>query len=168
MATAARVAGLLSVALAVTLNLASSPQGASGLVALVGWVTIALLAVGLVIGHRGGVGALAVGFVIRLGLLGAMGAAIVPELWVQAILLTLAIETAAISFTLRVRPVDPLTAFIRAATTALMAGAMVAVMEIVVAGTDTSGILVRVAGVAALVIAAGWVIRTWRRSGLVG
>lgn len=168
MATAARLAGLLSVALAVTLNLASSPQGASGLIALVGWVSIALLTVGLVIGHRGGVGAVAVGFVLRLALLGAMGAAIVPELWVQAILLTLSIEAASISFALRVRPVDPLTAFMRATTTALMAGAMVAIMETMVVGTDTRGVLVRVAGIAALVIAAGWVIRTWRRSGLVG
>lgn len=168
MATAARLAGLLSVALAVSLNLASSPQGASGLIALVGWVAIALLAVGLVIGHRGGVGALAVGFVLRLALLGAMGAAIVPELWVQAVLLTLSIEAASISFALRVRPVDPLTAFMRSATTALMTGAMVAIMETMVAGTDTSGVLVRVAGIAALVVAAGWVIRTWRRSGLVG
>jgi hypothetical protein len=168
MATAARLAGLLSVALAITLNLASSPQGGSGLIALVGWVSIGLLIVGLVIGHRGGVGALAVGFVMRLAMLGAMGAPTVPDLWVQTLLLVLSVEAASISFTLRVRPVDPLAALIRGLTTALMAAVIVEIMEELVAGTDTSGLLVRVAGIAALVIAAGWVIRTWRRSGLVG
>jgi hypothetical protein len=35
-----------------------------------------------------------------------------------------------------------------------------------VAGAETGGTLVRIAGVAALVVAAGWVVRTWRRSGL--
>jgi hypothetical protein len=39
-------------------------------------------------------------------------------------------------------------------------------MGIVVAGATATGVLVRVAGVAALVVAAGWVINTWRRSGL--
>jgi hypothetical protein len=166
MATAARLAALLSVALAVTLNLASSPQGGSGLIALVGWISIALLVVGLVVGHRGGVGALAVGFIIRMAMLGAMGAPVVPDLWVQALLLTLAIESASISFTLRSRSVDPLTALIRGLTTALMVAVLVEVLELLVAGTDTEGVLVRAAGVAALFIAAGWVIRTWRRSGL--
>jgi hypothetical protein len=166
MATAARLAALLSVALAVTLNLASSPQGGSGLIALVGWISIALLLVGLVVGHRGGVGALAVGFIIRMAMLGAMGAPVVPDLWVQALLLTLAIESASISFTLRARSVDPLTALIRGLTTALMVAVLVEVLELLVAGTDAEGVLVRAAGVAALFIAAGWVIRTWRRSGL--
>lgn len=166
MATAARLSAALAVLLAVTLNLWSSPAGASGLVALLGWVTIGLLGVGLLIGHRGAVAALAVGFILRLGLIGAMDGPTEPDLWVQAVLLILAIEAASISFTLRVRPVDPLVAMLRSVTTALLAGVAVEVMGQLVNGTDTTGLLVRVAGVAALVIAAGWVIRTWRRSGL--
>jgi hypothetical protein len=167
-ATAARLTALLSILLAVTLNLWSSPQGPSGLVALLGWVAVGLLTVGLLMGHTGGVAALAVGFIMRLGLIGAMGGAINPDLWVQTFLLVLAIEAASVSFTLRVRPVDSLVVMLRGLTTALAAAVAVEIMELLVSGTDTSGLLVRVAGVAALVVAAGWVIRTWRRSGLVG
>lgn len=168
MATAARLTAALSVLLAVTLNIWSSPSGVSGLTALLGWMTVGLLAVGLLIGHRGAVAALAVGFILRLGLIGAIDAPIVPDLWIQTALLILAIEAASISFTLRDRPVDPLVVMLRGATTALLAGVAVELMQLLVAGTVTTGLLVRVAGVAALVVAAGWVIRTWRRSGLVG
>jgi hypothetical protein len=117
-------------------------------------------------GHRGGITALAVGFVVRLGLVVAFDLPVVPELWVQALLLTLSVETASISFTLRVRPVDPLTELVRGVGTALIVAGLVAVMAILVAGAETGGTLVRIAGVAALVVAAGWVVRTWRRSGL--
>lgn len=165
MATAARLTALLSVALAVTLVLVSDPGG-SGFVSLLGWVTVVLLAAGLAMGHRGGITALAVGFVVRLGLVVAFDLPVVPDLWVQALLLTLSVETASISFTLRVRPVDPLTELVRGVGTALIVAGLVAVMAILVAGAESGGTLVRIAGVAALVVAAGWVVRTWRRSGL--
>lgn len=165
MATAARLTALLSVALAVTLVLVSDPGG-NGFISLLGWITVALLAAGLAMGHRGGITALAVGFVVRLGLVVAFDLPVVPDLWVQALLLTLSVETASISFTLRVRPVDPLTELVRGVGTALIVAGLVAVMAILVAGAETGGTLVRIAGVAALVVAAGWVVRTWRRSGL--
>ena len=165
MATPARLTALLSVALAVTLVLVSDPGG-NGFISLLGWITVALLAAGLVMGHRGGVTALAVGFVVRLGLVVAFGLVVMPDIWVQALLLALSVEAASISFTLRARPVDPLTELVRGVGSALIVAGLVAVMEILVAGVDTGGILVRVAGVAALVVAAGWVVRTWRRSGL--
>ncbi|MGF1618668.1 MAG: hypothetical protein ACFCU2_12815 [Acidimicrobiia bacterium] len=165
MATAARLTALLSVALAITLVLVSDPGG-NGFISLLGWIIVALLATGLIMGHRGGITALAVGFVVRLGLVVAFDLAVVPDMWVQALLLTLSVETASISFTLRVRPVDPLTELVRGVGTALIVGGLVAAMGIVVEGTDAGGILVSIAGVAALVVAAGWVVRTWRRSGL--
>lgn len=165
MATAARLTALLSVALAITLVLVSDPGG-NGFISLLGWITVALLAAGLIMGHRGGITALAVGFVMRLGLVVAFDLAVIPDLWVQALLLTLSVETASISFTLRVRPVDPLTELVRSVGTALIVAGLVAAMGIVVEGADTGGILVRIAGIAALVVAAGWVVRTWRRSGL--
>lgn len=165
MATAARLTALLSVTLALALVLVSDPGG-NGFISLLGWMTVALLAAGLMVGHRGGITALAVGFVVRLGLVVAFDLAVVPDIWVQALLLTLSIETASISFTLRVRPVDPLTELVRGVGTSVIVAGLVAVMEILVTGADTGGILVRVAGVAALVVAAGWVVRTWRRSGL--
>lgn len=165
MAAAARLAGLVSVGLAVALALATSPEP-TGTVAMLGWATVALLIVGLVLGHEGGVVALALGFTLRLGLMGALGYPIQPDLWVQVVLLTLAIEVASISYALRVRPVDPIVSTVTAVGTALIAGGLVEVMEILVFSTDTNGVLVRTAGIAAMVIAAGWVIRTWRRSGI--
>lgn len=165
MATAARLTALLSVALAVALVLVSD-HGGNGFISLLGWIAVALLAAGLIMGHRGGITALAVGFVVRLGLVVAFDLPVTPQIWVQALLLTLSVETASISFTLRVRPVDPLTELVRGVGTSVIVAGLVAVMGLLVAGADTSGILVRIAGVAALVVAAGWVVRTWRRSGL--
>lgn len=165
MATAARLTALLSLALVVTLVLVSDP-GSNGFISLLGWIIVALLAAGLMMGHRGGITALAVGFVVRLGLVVAFDLPVVPDLWVQALLLTLSVETASISFTLRVRPVDPLTELVRGVGTAVIVAGLVAVMAILVAGAETGGTLVRIAGVAALVVASGWVVRTWRRSGL--
>ncbi len=167
MATAARLTALLSVVLASTLVLVTSRQG-DGLVALIGWIAVGLLATGLVLGHRGGVTALSVGFILRLGLLSAMGAPASPELWVQVLLLVLAVEAASVSFTLRVRPVDPLSAMVRGLGTALIASSVVRIIELLEVGTNTSGVLVRVAGVAALVVAAGRVTTMWKRSGLSG
>jgi hypothetical protein len=143
-----------------------SDPGVNGFISLLGWITVVLLAAGLTMGHRGGITALAVGFVVRLALVVAFDLAVAPDIWVQALLLTLSVETASISFTLRVRPADPLTELVRGVGTALLVAGLVAVMEIVVAGAEAGGILVRIAGVAALVVAAGWVVRTWRRSGL--
>ncbi len=165
MATAARLAALLSVALAATLILATSAAG-EGLIALIGWVAVGLLAAGLLLGHRGGLTALSVGYVLRLGLMSAMEAPIQPDLWTQVLLLTLAIEAGSVSFTLRLRPADPLPVMVRGVGTALVASSLVRVMELLVAGAETSGVLVRVAGIAALVVAAGWVTTMWRRSGL--
>lgn len=168
MATAARLAALISVALATTLILVTSNPG-DGLIALLGWIAVALLAAGLMLGHRGGLTALSVGFVVRLGLIAAMDApSIHPDLWTQVLLLTLALEAGSVSYTLRMRPADPVSVMVRGVGTALIASGLVRVMELLVAGAETSGVLVRVAGVAALVVAAGWVTTMWRRSGLAG
>lgn len=165
MAAAARLTALLSVALATTLVLTTSGND-NGLVALIGWIAVGLLALGLVLGHRGGLAALSVGYVVRLALISAMDLAVEPDLWTQVLLLTLATEAGSVSFTLRVRPADPLSAMVRGVGTALLAAGLVRFMELLVAGVDTSGVLVRVAGVSALVVAAGWVTTIWRRSGL--
>jgi hypothetical protein len=165
MATAARLTALLSVAVAAALVAITDPGG-NGFITLLGWMTVGLLTAGLVMGHRGGVTALGVGFIVRIGLVVGFDLPLDPDIWVQALLLTLSIETASISFTLRVRPVDPLTEMVRGVGTSIVVAGIVGVMGIVVAGATATGVLVRVAGVAALVVAAGWVINTWRRSGL--
>jgi hypothetical protein len=165
MATAARLTALLSVSVAAALVAITDPGG-NGFITLLGWMTVGLLTAGLVMGHRGGVTALAVGFIVRIGLVVAFDLPLDPDIWVQALLLTLSIETASISFTLRVRPVDPLTEMVRGVGTSIVVAGLVAAMGIVVAGASANGVLVRIAGIAALVVAAGWVINTWRRSGL--
>jgi hypothetical protein len=55
---------------------------------------------------------------------------------------------------------------VRGVGTSIVVAGLVAAMGIVVAGASANGVLVRIAGIAALVVAAGWVINTWRRSGL--
>jgi hypothetical protein len=56
----------------------------------------------------------------------------------------------------------------RALTTSVLAAGLVQTLAALVVGAEATGVLVRVAGVAAVVIAAGWVTRVWRRSGLSG
>jgi hypothetical protein len=55
---------------------------------------------------------------------------------------------------------------VRGVGTSIVVAGLVAAMGIVVAGASANGVFVRIAGIAALVVAAGWVINTWRRSGL--
>jgi hypothetical protein len=51
---------------------------------------------------------------------------------------------------------------------ALGAAAVVETLAVFLETASATGILVRVAGIAAAVIAIGWVTRVWRRSGLTG
>lgn len=163
MATAARLTAGLSVAVGAALVLMSAR---GGFIVLLGWLSVGLLAAGLLLGHRGGVTAMAVGYMSMIGLQVALDLPVQPVIWVQALLLTISLEAASLSFTLRVRPVDTLTEMARGLGTALIVSGLVAALGIAVAGADAGGVLVRVAGIAALVVATGWVIRTWRRSGL--
>lgn len=164
MATAARLTAAISVAVAIALVLLS---GYGGFIGLIWWLSVGLLALGLVVGHRGGVAAMAVGYMIGLGLQLALAPQVSAPLWARALLLTLALETASMSFTFRIRPADPLVMLVRGTGTALIVSGLVVAMGIAVAGSGARGILVSAAGTAALVIAASWVIRTWKKSGLV-
>ncbi len=165
MATATRLAAALSVALASALVILTG--GGGGIVALLGWTSVAMLAAGLVLGHRGAIAALGVGIVLRMALQSAFGVQPDMGLWLQALLLTLSIEAGTMSFTLRNRPADPLTVMVRGVGTALVVAGLVEILNTLALSSDTNGTLVRVAGIAALVLAAGWVVRTWRQSGLV-
>jgi hypothetical protein len=53
-------------------------------------------------------------------------------------------------------------------TTSVLAAALVQILVVLIEGAEATGVLVRVAGIAAVVVAAGWVTRVWRRSGLSG
>jgi hypothetical protein len=147
-------------------TLPSSPG--SGLVALIGWVGAGTLAFGLVIGYRGAVAGAAVSFVVRSAVMAPFDIEVFPPLWAQTLLIVLMVELAGASFVLRSRPADPLLVLTRALTTSALAAALVQALVVLVQGAEATGVLVRVAGLAAVVIAAGWVTRIWRRSGLSG
>jgi hypothetical protein len=89
-------------------------------------------------------------------------------MWAQTLLIVLMVELAGASFTFRSRPADPRLVLTRALTTSVLAAALVEVLVVLIEGAEATGVLVRVAGVAAVVVAAGWVTRVWRSSGLSG
>lgn len=165
---AARLSALASVVLAVWLAASLPATQGSGIVSLIGWLGAAVLVVGLVMGYRGAVSATAVAFVLRTAVAAPFEIELFPPIWAQVLLIVLVVELASASFTFRNRPADPVLIVARIMTAALGATALVQILVLLVEGAEASGTLVRVAGVAALVIAAGWVTRVWRRSGLSG
>lgn len=164
----ARLTALLAVVMAMGLAVSLPSSPGAGLVSIFGWVGAGTLVVGLLAGYRSAVSAAAVAFVVRLAVMAPFEVDLNPPLWVQTILLVLMIEFSSASFTLRSRPADLTHIVGRALFSALLAAAVVRLMADLVAGASATGVLVRAAGVAALVVAAGWVIRIWRRSGLSG
>lgn len=165
---AARLSALAAVGLAVGLAAALPVSPGAGLVSLFGWLGVAVLVLGLLFGYRSAVAAAAVAFVIRGALVSTFDLEVFPPPWAHALLIVLMVELAGASFTLRTRPADPVHILARALLAASLAATLVAGMETLVEGTEASGVLVRAAGLAALVFAAGWVTRIWKRSGLGG
>jgi hypothetical protein len=159
---------LASLSIAVWLAATLPPSQGSGLVALVGWVGVVLLGFGLLVGYRGAVAGVAVAFVVRSALMTPFEIELFPPLWAQTLLIVLVIELAAASFVLRSRPADPLLLVTRALSVAVLAAGLTQILAMLVEGAVVTGLLVKVAGVAAVVIAAGWVTRVWQRSGLSG
>lgn len=164
----ARLSALGAVVVAVWMAATLPASRGSGVVALIGWVGAGVLAFGLVVGHRGAVAGAAVSFVIRSAVMSPFDVEIFPALWAQALLIVLMVELAGASFIVRSRPADPLLVLTRAVTTSVLAAALVQILAVLTEGAEATGVLVRVAGVAAVVIAAGWVTRVWRRSGVSG
>ena len=164
----ARLSAFTAVVAAVLMAVTVPPSQGSGLVSLIGWVGAGILAFGLVAGYRGAVAGAAVSFVIRSAVMSGFDIESFPPLWAQAMLIVLMVELAGASFTFRSRPADPILVLTRALTTSVLAAALVQTLAVLVEGAEATGVLVRVAGVAAVVIAAGWVTRIWRRSGLSG
>jgi hypothetical protein len=137
-------------------------------VSLIGWVGVAVLAIGLVLGYRGGVPAAGVAFVLRDAVVAPLNVDLFPPVWAQVLLIVLMIEFASASFTLRSRRADPVLIVARGVMAALGASALAQILLALLEGAEATGTLVRVTGIAALVISAGWITRVWRRSGLPG
>ena len=157
-------ASLIAIWLAATLP--SAPG--SGPVSLIGWLGAGALVLGLTVGYRGAVAGAAVAFVVRVALMTTFDVPMSPPLWAHTLLVVLMVELAGASFLFRTRPADPLLVMSRALTASVLAAALVQALAVLSEAMTATGVLVRVAGIAAVVIGAGWVTRIWRRSGLPG
>ena len=164
MAATARLSAALAVLLDVALVLSVPTSKGSGLGALVGGVGALLLAAGLFLGVSASVTAAAVALVLQLAIVSALPVALSPPLWAQALLIVLIVEFATASFAARSHPLDPVLLVVRAVGTAIVVSGVVQVMGLLLEGAVASGVLVRAVGVAALIVAGGWVTLVWRRS----
>lgn len=168
MATAARLSAAASVALAVGLALSTPAGEGAGIVAMIGWSGVALLVFGLVYGMRGSITAAAVAFVMRVAVDATLPVDLTMPIWVSTLLIVLMVEFGAASFTFRSRPADPIHVVGRALAVGLAAMGVTQMLAVMVGLADAAGILVRAVGVGAVVLSAGWVTWSWRRSGLSG
>lgn len=165
MATTARLSAAAACVLALALVLAVPTDRGAGLGALVGGIGVLLLVAGLLYGFEASITAATVAFVAQLGIISALPVNLSPPLWAHALLIVLIVEFATASFTARTRHVDPILVVVRAVGTAVAVSGMVQVMSLLIEGAEMGGVAVRAVGVAALIVASGWVTVTWRRSG---
>ena len=163
MATAARLSALISVALAFALGGMPAGEG-SGLATLVGWVGFVMLAAGLLTGIPGAITVAALSFVLQIVILAGLPVGLAQPLWLHAFLLVLMIEFASASLSFRDHASDPIVVVGRAFGLGVVAATLTQVMGLLLAGSELSGVLLRAAGIGAMVVAGGWVVHRWRRS----
>jgi hypothetical protein len=166
LATTARLTAGVAVVLALALVASVPTANGSGLGALVGGVGVLMLTGGLLYGITASVTAAAVAFVIQLAIVSALPVTLSPPLWAQALLIVLIVEFATTSFTARSRQIDPIRVVVRAMGTAVVVSGVVQVLSLLLEGQELRGVLVRAVGVAALVVAGGWVALRWHRADL--
>lgn len=135
-----------------------------GLAALVGWAAVVVLAVGLGTGESTAVVLATTLFIVRIAMLAVLPAQVFPPPWIQAVMLVLIVELGALSLETRVRPRPVVIAVSGAGVSAVVATAVALVMESAVYGTESGGVLIRVAAIAALVLAGGWIMSLWHRT----
>ena len=164
MASAARLSALVSVALAFALVAAIPTSGGPGLAALVGWVGLLMLIIGMLSGLPGSVTVAALAFVIQLIILTGLPIGLPLPLWMETLLIVLTVEFANASLSFRDHSSDPIVMVGRALGVGVASSALVHVMGLLLAGNAASGALLRAAGIGAMVMAGGWVINAWRRS----
>ena len=164
MATAARLSALVAVAVAFAMVAAIPTSGGSGLAALVGWVGLVMLVVGMLTGLPGSVTIAALAFVVQLVIVTGLPVGLAQPLWLHTLLIVLMIEFANASLSFRDHASDPVVIVTRAMGMGIASAAVVHVMVLLLEGSAASGALLRAAGIGAMVIAGGWVIQKWRRS----
>jgi hypothetical protein len=164
MATAARLSALISVALGFAL-VAAMPTGEGlGLAALVGWLGLAMLIVGMLTGIPGSITVAALAFVIQMLIATGLPVGLVQPLWVHTLLLVLTVEFGTASLAFRDHATDAIVVVGRAVGIGVTAAALAHLMGLLLVGSEVSGVLLRAAGIGAMVVAGGWVVHRWRRS----
>lgn len=164
MATAARLSALTSVAVGFALVAAMPTGEGSGLAALVGWLGLAMLVVGMLTGIPGSVTVAALAFVLQMIIVTGLPVGLAQPLWVHTLLLVLMVEFGNASLSFRDHAMDPIVVVGRALGIGVAAAAIAELMGLLLAGAQVSGVLMRAAGIAAMVVAGGWAVHRWRRS----
>lgn len=160
----ARLTALGSVVIGAGLAILVPDASGAGLAALVGWLAIALLVLGVGAGEPTAIVFSAVLFVVRITMTSALTGPAVPPAWVQVLMLVLMIELAAMSLEGRTHPRRTSAAFAGAALSGVLAMTIAVVLEPAVYGTAGGGTLLRIGAVAALVMAGGWIMTLWHRA----
>jgi hypothetical protein len=163
-ATAARLSALISVALGFALVAAMPTGEGSGLAALVGWLGLAMLVVGMLTGIPGSITVAALAFVIQMLIVTGLPVGLAQPLWVHTLLLVLMVEFGNASLSFRDHATDAIVVVGRAVGIGVVAAGLTHLMGLLLAGSEVTGLLLRAAGIGAMVIAGGWVIHRWRRS----
>jgi hypothetical protein len=164
MAATARLTAAMSVAGAAVLALSVPLSDVSGIAYLIAWAATAVLAAGLILGFRGAVTAATVSLILVLAVVSTFETPSKIPLWAFAGILAFTIETASASFVHRALVPDPLSLIVRILTTPVLVALATQVLVLLLVGAEAAGSLVRVAGMASVVVAAGWVARVWGRS----
>jgi hypothetical protein len=136
----------------------------SGLAALVGWLGLAMLVVGMLTGIPGSVTVAALAFVLQMIIVTGLPVGLAQPLWVHTLLLVLMVEFGNASLSFRDHAMDPIVVVGRALGIGVAAAAIAELMGLLLAGAQVSGVLMRAAGIAAMVVAGGWAVHRWRRS----
>jgi hypothetical protein len=160
----ARLTAAGSLAIAVVLAVLVPSVDGAGVASLIGWTGVVALGIGLVAGKPVGLTIAGASFVVRVGLVAAIDGPLAPPVWMQAFLLVVSIELAAVSLQQRTRPRAPVVALGRAGLSGIVALLTALVLEAAVYGATAEGLLLRVGAVASLVLVAGWVSQIWRRA----
>ncbi|MDX1450313.1 MAG: hypothetical protein R3246_14785, partial [Acidimicrobiia bacterium] len=129
---------------------------------LAGWAGALLLAIGVWFGEESAVVTAAVGFAAKVMILATLDGPMEPPVWVQALIVVLIVESAALSMEFRIRPRPMASAAGMAAISAMIAMIVSVGLESMVYGTTGSGWLLRISAVGAVVFLAGWLTVTWR------
>ena len=160
----ARVTGFVSISLAVSLALLLPDTQGAAYAGLAGWTGVVLLGIGIVFGEKTPIVVASAVFVVKVAILATLAGQLYPPIWVQALILVLMVETAALSIDSRVVPRPMISSLGRLASSGLLAMIVSIGLEAIVYGTTGSGMALRVSAVAAAIFLVGWLTMTWRRA----